>query len=102
MNPVFKFDCIFYYVGDLDRSIDFYTKVLGLSLASRDAVVRFHIDGVLFGLVPTDDASLFSGKGNARLTLAVDDIYAARSKLLAERVAVSEVCSLQWSLGAFH
>ena len=91
MNQVFKFDCIFYYVSDLDRSIDFYTKVLGLSLASRDAVARFHIDSVLFELVPTDDASVFSGKGNARLTLAVDDINAARSKLLTERVAVSEV-----------
>jgi catechol 2,3-dioxygenase-like lactoylglutathione lyase family enzyme len=98
MNQVFKFDCIFYYVGDLDRSIDFYTKVLGLTLASRDAVARFHIDGVLFELVPTDDASLFSGKGNARLTLAVDDIYTAMSRLLAERVVVSEVRTVSHGL----
>ena len=91
MNQVYRFDCVFYYVADLDRSIDFYTNVLGLHLASRDAVARFHIDGVLFELVPTDDASLFSGKGNARLTLGVEDIFAASSKLQAQHVAVSEV-----------
>ena len=91
MNPGFKFDCLFYYVSDLDRSIDFYSRVLDLHLTSRDAVARFHIDCVLFELVPTEDISLFSGKGNARLTLAVDDIHAARTKLLEKGVSVSEI-----------
>ncbi|MGZ6970329.1 MAG: VOC family protein [Thermoanaerobaculia bacterium] len=30
-----KFDCFFYYVSDLDRSIRFFSDVLGLSLSSR-------------------------------------------------------------------
>ena len=91
MSQDFRFDCLFYYVSDLDRSIDFYSRVLGLRLESRDAVARFHIDGVLFELVPADAASLLSGKGNARLTLAVEEINAARDKLIARQVAVSAV-----------
>ncbi len=86
-----RFDCIFYDVSDLDRSIRFYTDVLGFPLSSRDAVARFDVDGVLFELVPTGDASVLSGNGNARLTLAVDDLEAAAGSLRARGVAVSGV-----------
>jgi hypothetical protein len=41
------FDCIFYYVSDMNRAISFYTDILGLKLTSRDIVARFDIDGVL-------------------------------------------------------
>lgn len=41
-----KFDCVFYYVSDLERSIRFYTDVLGFKLSSRDFVARFFVDGV--------------------------------------------------------
>jgi len=34
----FHFDCIFYYVSDLERSIRFYQDVLGFKLVSLDAV----------------------------------------------------------------
>lgn len=87
----FRFDCVFYYVGDLDRAIRFYTTVLGFRLSSRDAVARFDVDGVLFELVPTDDVGLLSGRGNARLTLAVDDIDDAAAELRAGGVPVSDV-----------
>jgi catechol 2,3-dioxygenase-like lactoylglutathione lyase family enzyme len=69
-----KFDCFFYYVSDLDRSIRFFSDVLGLSLSSRDDVARFLIDGILFELVPTSDSSQLSGSGNGRLTFEVPDI----------------------------
>jgi catechol 2,3-dioxygenase-like lactoylglutathione lyase family enzyme len=91
MTLGFRFDCLFYYVSDLDRSVDFYTRVLGLRLTSQDTIARLNIDGVLFELIPTDDVSLLSGKGNARLTLAVEDIEAARAELMTDRVIVSEV-----------
>jgi catechol 2,3-dioxygenase-like lactoylglutathione lyase family enzyme len=91
MSTRFRFDCIFYYVTDLDQAVEFYTNVLGLPMSSRDVVARFEIDGVLLELVPTDDRSLLSGKGNARLTLAVDDIEAAAGDLLAQRVPVTDV-----------
>jgi len=48
-----QFDCVFYFVSDLDRSVRFYSDVLGLRLKSRDAVARFNVDGVLFELVPS-------------------------------------------------
>ena len=47
MPQDFRFDCLFYYVSDLDRAIRFYTNILGLDLISRDVVARFEIDDVL-------------------------------------------------------
>jgi len=87
----FRFDCVFYHVTDLDRAIGFYTSVLGFRLASRDAVARFFVDGVLFELVPATDPDVLSGRGNARLTLAVKRIEAAVEELRAKGVAVSEI-----------
>jgi catechol 2,3-dioxygenase-like lactoylglutathione lyase family enzyme len=91
MNTRFRLDCVFYYVTDLDQAVEFYTKVLGLPMSSRDAAARFEADGAVLELVPTDDRSLLSGKGNARLTLAVEDIEAAAADLLAQRVPVTDI-----------
>lgn len=68
------FDCVFYYVSDIDRAIRFYTNVLGFPVTSQDFVTRFDVDGMLFELVPTTDKSKLSGGGNARLCLEVDSI----------------------------
>jgi hypothetical protein len=54
-------------------------------------VARFDVDGVLFELVPTADAALLNGHGNARLTLAVTDLDAAVRALHAQDVPVSGV-----------
>lgn len=70
----FAFDCIYYRVADLDRSIQFYREVLGLRFLSRDRVARFDVDGVLLELVPTSDERELSGTGNARLCLRVSDV----------------------------
>ncbi len=84
-----RFDAIFDYVSDLDRAIEFYTDVLGFKLVSRDFVARFDVDGVLFELVPTDDKSKLSGKGNARLCLRVEDLQGALGQLHAKGIATS-------------
>ena len=47
----YSFDCVFYYVSELDRAIRFYRDVLGLQLKSQDFVARFEIDGVLAGSI---------------------------------------------------
>jgi catechol 2,3-dioxygenase-like lactoylglutathione lyase family enzyme len=86
-----RFDCVFYYVSDLDRAIEFYGTALGLRLTSRDVVARFDVDGVLFELVPTADPGVLSGRGNARLTLAVDDLLTAVAYLRGRGVIVSDV-----------
>jgi len=87
----YRFDCVFYYVRDLDGAIQFYERVLGLPLVSRDVVARFRVDGVLVELVPTTDSRALSGQGNARLTLAVDDLEHAMADLARKNVRTSAV-----------
>ncbi len=65
------FDCIFYYVRDLDRSIPFYANTLGLELTSGDVVARFGVDGVLLERVSAPDETFLEGSGNLRLCLRV-------------------------------
>jgi catechol 2,3-dioxygenase-like lactoylglutathione lyase family enzyme len=84
------FDCVFYYVSDMDRAVDFYSNVLGLALQSRDVVARYSIDGVLFELVPVQERQL-GGTGNARLCLSVADIREAVATLRAKGVRVGEI-----------
>lgn len=95
MSDPLRFDCLFYYVTDLDRAVAFYTQVLGLSLTSRDVVARLHLDGVLIELVPTADSRLIGGTGNARLTLMARDIRRVSEQLQARGVVVSPIRRVQ-------
>ena len=85
------FDCVFYYVSDMDRAISFYRDLLGFTLESRDVVARFDIDGVLFELVPAPRGHSPGGCSNARLCLSVDDIQETARYLEARRVVVGEI-----------
>ena len=87
----FRFDCVFYYVSDLDRAVQFYERTFAFQLASRDAVARFRVNGVLVELVPTGESRLFSGEGNGRLTLAVEDLESAVSDLGRRGVPTSSI-----------
>jgi catechol 2,3-dioxygenase-like lactoylglutathione lyase family enzyme len=87
----FNFDCVFYYVTDMDRAVVFYTDVLGLKLKSRDVVARFDIDGVLFELAPAPSEVNLQGGGNARLCLGVDDIRRAVEELRGNGVQTGQV-----------
>ncbi len=80
----FNFDCVFYYVSDMERAIRFYRDVLEFKLVSRDVVTRFDVDGVLFELVPAPGGSALEGAGNARLCLRVDDVERALKALQAK------------------
>ncbi len=94
------FDCIFYHVKDLERSIPFYTDVLGLELKSRDAVARIDVDGVLLELVPVPDETLLDGGGNARLCLKVVDLASATAELQARGVSVGAIRAVENGLVA--
>lgn len=83
-----RFDSVFYYVSDLERSIQFYRDVLEFRLLSQDVVARFDVDGVLFEIVPGDKGQL-SGNGNARFCLLVDDVAQALNKLREQGVLTS-------------
>ncbi len=85
------FDSVFYYVTDLDRAVEFYSQTLGLSLRSRDVVARFDVDGVLFELVPTNDETKLTGRGNARVCFAVRDVATVAEELRARGVAVQPI-----------
>ena len=85
------FDCVFYYVSDLDRAISFYRDLPGFAFKSRDAVARFDIDGILFELVPAPRGHDTGGGGHARLCLSVDDIQEATRYLEARDIPVSEI-----------
>jgi catechol 2,3-dioxygenase-like lactoylglutathione lyase family enzyme len=85
----FHFDCVFYYVSEMERAIRFYRDVLGLRFVSRDVVARFDIDGVLFELVPTADGSNPQGSGNARLCLRIENMEHALQGLRAQGVSIS-------------
>ena len=85
-----QFDCVFYYVSDLERAVGFYENTLGLKLKSKDLVARFDVDGLLLELIPTRPAERFTGDGNARLCLRVDNMNAARHDLMLLGVMTSE------------
>ena len=81
-----KFDCVFYYVSDLQTAIRFYRVVLGMRLLSQDAVARFDVGGILFEVVPTHDKSKLQGRGNARFCLLVNDMRQALAELHAKGI----------------
>jgi predicted enzyme related to lactoylglutathione lyase len=87
----FTFDAVYYHVTDMDRAIAFYRDILGFRLTSRDYVTRFHIDGVLFELVPNPSGFALPGAGNARLSLGVSDIRQATRELESRGVATTPV-----------
>ncbi len=69
-------------VSDLDRSITFYTEVLGFELEARQneiswARLTFGIDAVVLGIGEREAL----GSGSVSLNFGVDDIEAARSIL---------------------
>ncbi|MDH3404114.1 MAG: VOC family protein [Acidobacteriota bacterium] len=85
------FDCVFYYVSNLERSIRFYSEVLGLKLVSSGSIARFDLDGVLLELVPTGDESKLGGAGNSRVCLAVPELDLAVRELQAKGVSTGDI-----------
>ena len=85
------FHCVFYYVSDLERSMEFYRDVLGFRLTSRDTVARFDVGGVLLEIVPTRHAELYGGHGNARVALQVEDLSSVINELQGLGVACTPI-----------
>jgi catechol 2,3-dioxygenase-like lactoylglutathione lyase family enzyme len=85
----FHFDCVFYYVSDMDRAIRFY-RDLGFKFVSRDVVTRFNVDGVLFEVVPSTSKTKRKQSGNARLCWRVDSVAEALRELESQGVPTSQ------------
>jgi lactoylglutathione lyase len=87
-------------VGDLDKSLDFYTRLLGMNLLRRQDFPegRFTLAFVGFGPESEntvielthnwDTGSYEPGTGFGHLALGVDDIYGACRRLSEEGVKI--------------
>jgi catechol 2,3-dioxygenase-like lactoylglutathione lyase family enzyme len=75
----------------MERTVSFYSDLLGLKLTSKDVVARFDIDGILFELVPNRNKRKLTGNRNARLCLKVDDISQAVEFLKAKGIHIGEI-----------
>ena len=92
----FKLEVVLIPVSDVDRAKAFYEK-LGWRM-DGDFVINENVRGIQF-TPPRSEASIIFGKGVTRakpgsmsgLVLAVDDVDAARAKLIGRGADVSEV-----------
>ena len=85
-------------VGNLDRSLDFYTRLLGMTLRDRRefpegrftlAFLRFGDSGAEIELTHNwDTASYDLGSGFGHIAIGVPDIYATCQQLAAEGVKI--------------
>lgn len=89
LQQQFHFDCVFYYVSDMEAAIRFYRDLLGFALISWDVLARFDIDGLLFELVPAPPNGNPRGPGNARLCLSVENVQQALNDLHSKGVRTS-------------
>ena len=86
----FHFDCVFYYVSDIERSIRFYRDVLGFRFVSGDSIARFDIDGILFEIIPSTAKTQLQHAGNARLCLRVDNVEETIRELKSKGVPTGQ------------
>ena len=99
----FSFDAVYYHVKEMERSMEFYQRILGFPLKSRDYVARFNVDGVLFELVPAHENDAIAGPGNARLSLSVGNIDEAVRYLESKGVkATAPKQEVGGKLSLFH
>lgn len=88
-------------VGDLDRSIDFYTRLLGMELLRRQDYPDGRFTLAFVGYGPERDNTVLElthnwdtdsydmGTGFGHLALGVPDIYGACEKLAAEGAKIT-------------
>lgn len=88
-------------VGDLDRSIDFYTRLLGMDLLRRQDYPDGRFTLAFVGYGPERDNTVLElthnwdtdsydmGTGFGHLALGVPDIYGACEKLVAEGARIT-------------
>jgi catechol 2,3-dioxygenase-like lactoylglutathione lyase family enzyme len=84
-NIVNALDLVFYWVSDMERAVDFYRGVLGLSLVQRDgdSWVEFDVAGRRLALHSAGEGQPVQ-PGGATAVFSVDDLDEAEA-LLADR-----------------
>ncbi len=88
-----KASLAYYNVRDLDRSLKFYTEVLGLKLRLRHGNQWAEVNAgpINIGLHPTPDYDFPDGKGGATVSFFVNDIEAVAKTLKARGAEVGPI-----------
>lgn len=83
-----KLQNAYYVTGDMDRAVAFYRDALGLGLKFQDGAkwAQFDAGGVNFSLSAPEEAA--PSAAGATVIFEVDDLDAARERLLAHSAAV--------------
>lgn len=85
-NIIKKIDFVAVPSTDADRSIDFYTNVLGLE-KDKKTKYEFWVDNTCFSIWEPEKMGMkFSPQKNAHIALHVDDIDAAKKELESKGV----------------
>lgn len=89
-GPLRSLDHVYYWVGDMNRAVDFYRDTLGMSLVRREERwVEFDVGGRRFALHATDGREV--APGGAVAVFEVDDLDAAGALLRQRGVPVEHV-----------
>lgn len=86
-------DFVVFYVSDLDRSLAYFTKVLGFAEVPEEGGPGFKFltgaGGISFGL--SQASAQTPAPGAAELYIKVADVRAAREQVLAERAEATPI-----------
>jgi catechol 2,3-dioxygenase-like lactoylglutathione lyase family enzyme len=85
--PLFDgIELVFYQVCDMDRSVDFYERVLGLTLVGRAGrdLAQFDVGGTELSL--TGELATRPHQGGATVVLRTSDVKAVEAHLAANDV----------------
>jgi len=86
-GPIRRFDLVFYWISDMERSVAFYRDVLGLRLVRRDDGnwAEFDAGGRPFAIHSAADGQPVR-PGGATAVFAVDDLDQAKADLASRGV----------------
>src|SRR4051812_45508174 len=93
MSPALSIGCVYYYVTDMERSVRFYTRVLGLPLVVRYGDYWAEVDAgsTRIGLHPSDGKDTKPGPGGGTVSFYVEDLKRLMAKLAKKGAKVVTV-----------
>ena len=88
-----KATTVFFYVQNLDRALDFYTKTLGFPLKVRhaDQWAEVNAGTISIGLHPLEEGESLPSDGGGTLSFSVSDLDALVKDLKAKGATIGEI-----------
>jgi len=94
MGRLTGIDTVFYQVCNMNRAIDFYEGVLGLTLARREGNDWAEFDTGSVRLALSGELAVAPQGGGATVVLGTDDLDALQSELSAKGVKMGSIDDL--------